>query len=402
MIQRVCSIAVGISILTILTASSLLAHEGPHTTVQVGETLSEIAERNNTDVETLYYLNNLTDADIIRHGNLLALPNPDDENAPSLSAAEDLSPQENEGLQEVDEQEEVGVQEQGEQELEEDVSTPLQNHIYRVYVVQPGDTIDAIARQHELSLENLLAINEMSATEALYEGQELLLPEQSPSLDEERPRQHVVQPGETLANIALLYGLSLGDVVQANQLLDPSLIVAGQILEIGEATATLLTVADGDPSRLNEPLATEPITEPPTEERWIDVDLSEQIVVAYEGATEVNRFIMSSGLPATPTVTGEFRIWAKTTIQDMYGGNRAAGSDYYLEDVEWVQYFHKDYGFHGTYWHNNFGQPMSRGCINMRNEDAKWLFEWASPHDVKPGWIISDAATPGTLVIVHE
>ena len=63
----------------------------------------------------------------------------------------------------------------------------------------------------------------------------------------------------------------------------------------------------------------------------------------------------SSDCWATPTVTGTFRIWAKTPVQDMYGGNRAAGDYYFLEDVDSVQYFFEDYGFHGTYWHENFG-----------------------------------------------
>ena len=113
-------------------------------------------------------------------------------------------------------------------------------------------------------------------------------------------------------------------------------------------------------------------------------------------------FIVSTGLPATPTVTGTFRIWAKTTIQDMYGGSRAAGDYYYLKDVQWVQYFYEDYSFHGTYWHNNFGRPMSRGCVNMTIEDAKWLFDWASPEQPNNGWLLSSPDNPGTLVLVHQ
>lgn len=143
---------------------------------------------------------------------------------------------------------------------------------------------------------------------------------------------------------------------------------------------------------------------PTATEKWIDVDLSEQRVVAYEGVKPVRAFIVSTGLPGTPTVQGTFRIWIKTRIQDMSGGNRAAGDYYYLKDVEWVQYFFEEYAFHGTYWHNNFGRPMSRGCVNMRNEDAKWLFEWASPsYDFDgPRWQKPTGDDPGTLVVVHE
>jgi lipoprotein-anchoring transpeptidase ErfK/SrfK len=146
-----------------------------------------------------------------------------------------------------------------------------------------------------------------------------------------------------------------------------------------------------------------PIEMPDTDERWIRVDLSEQTVVAYEGARPIRGFIISSGLPRTPTVTGSFRIRAKVRSQTMTGGDPALGNYYNLANVQWVQYFFADYGFHGTYWHQKFGQPMSHGCINMTNADAKWLFDWAGPKwDGKSIWYASTADNPGTLVIVHE
>lgn len=114
--------------------------------------------------------------------------------------------------------------------------------------------------------------------------------------------------------------------------------------------------------------------------RWIDVNLSEQQIYAYEGDILVNSFLVSTGLPNTPTVTGEFNIYVKVPMQDM------SGPGYYLTDVPWVMFFYEDYGFHGTYWHNNFGSPMSRGCVNLRTEDAEWLYNWASV---------------GTRVVVH-
>ena len=139
------------------------------------------------------------------------------------------------------------------------------------------------------------------------------------------------------------------------------------------------------------------------DERWIRVDLSEQMVIAYEGLKPVRGFIVSTGLPGTPTVTGVFRIRTKVRSQTMTGGSLALGTYYNLPNVEWVQYFYADYGFHGTYWHNNFGQPMSHGCINMTNADAKWLFDWAGPKwDGKTIWYAASASNPGALVIVHE
>ena len=116
------------------------------------------------------------------------------------------------------------------------------------------------------------------------------------------------------------------------------------------------------------------------EGRWIDVDLSEQRVTAYEGATPVRTFIVSTGTADHPTVTGQFRIYVKLVATDM------SGPGYYLPDVPWTMYFYRGYALHGTYWHNNFGTPMSRGCVNLRIEDAKWLFDFASV---------------GTLVNVH-
>ncbi len=115
-------------------------------------------------------------------------------------------------------------------------------------------------------------------------------------------------------------------------------------------------------------------------ERWIDVDLSNQKLVAYEGDTPVHWVTVSTGLPGTPTVTGQYRIYVKYPAQTM------SGPGYYLPDVPYVMYFYQGYGIHGTYWHNNFGHPMSHGCVNAPTPDAQWLYNWA---DV------------GTLVNVH-
>ena len=116
-------------------------------------------------------------------------------------------------------------------------------------------------------------------------------------------------------------------------------------------------------------------------ERWIDVDLSSQTVSAYEGKSSVNSFLVSTGTWQHPTVTGRFHVYVKYRYTDM------AGPGYYLPDVPYTMYFYDGYGLHGTYWHSNFGTPMSHGCINLRTEDAAWLYNWASV---------------GTLVSVHE
>lgn len=108
------------------------------------------------------------------------------------------------------------------------------------------------------------------------------------------------------------------------------------------------------------------------EGRWIDVDLANQRVTAYDGAEPVRTFVVSSGVRAHPTITGQFRIYAKYRATDM------GGPGYYLTDVPYTMYFYRGYSLHGTYWHNNFGTPMSHGCVNMATPDAEWLFGFAS------------------------
>jgi lipoprotein-anchoring transpeptidase ErfK/SrfK len=107
-------------------------------------------------------------------------------------------------------------------------------------------------------------------------------------------------------------------------------------------------------------------------ERWVYVNLSEQRLYAYEGDTLVNSFVVSTGTWQTPTVTGKYKIWIKLRSSSM------SGPGYYLPDVPYIMYFYKGYGIHGTYWHNNFGTPMSHGCVNMTIADAEWVYNFTS------------------------
>lgn len=132
----------------------------------------------------------------------------------------------------------------------------------------------------------------------------------------------------------------------------------------------------------NPPADTSAPVEPAvdTSGRWIDIDLSQQMLYAYEGDTVVNSFLVSTGVAAHPTVVGQFYIYVKYLYTDM------SGPGYYLPDVPYTMYFYQGYGIHGTYWHHNFGTPMSHGCINMETNDAAWMFNFASV---------------GTLVNIH-
>lgn len=140
-----------------------------------------------------------------------------------------------------------------------------------------------------------------------------------------------------------------------------------------------------------------PPTKQPSGEKWIDVDLTRQVLVAYEGDVEVLRTTVSTGSAWTPTVTGRFRIFRKLLSQTM------VGPDYVQPDVPYVMYFYGAYSLHGTYWHNDFGQPRSHGCVNLRIADAEWLFYWTDPQ-LPPGAteVWDTVSGKGTLVVVHN
>ena len=142
-------------------------------------------------------------------------------------------------------------------------------------------------------------------------------------------------------------------------------------------------------------------TLPSGEEKWIEVSISEQKVRAWEGNRQVMEFPISSG-KWSPTPTGTFNIWYKTRNQSMIGGSQELGTYYNLPNVPHNMFFHKGYAIHGAYWHNNFGQPMSHGCVNSPLANAAQIFEWAGPV-VPAGKNVARASAdnPGTRVYVH-
>jgi lipoprotein-anchoring transpeptidase ErfK/SrfK len=169
---------------------------------------------------------------------------------------------------------------------------------------------------------------------------------------------HVVEQGQELGLIAREYGVSVEDILAMNDLDNPDLLYIGQELVIPAAGIYTPTAADA-PSA------------PTSTGKAIVVSTEDQRIYAYENGQLVRSDLVSTGLPATPTVQGDYHIYVKYTATDM------SGPGYYLPQVPYTMYFYEGYGIHGTYWHNSFGRPMSHGCVNLPTSEAEWFFNWA-------------------------
>ena len=147
---------------------------------------------------------------------------------------------------------------------------------------------------------------------------------------------------------------------------------------------------------------------PDVEDKRIEVDISwqTQTLSCYEGNSEVYFCRISSGkaegaTPLTPELSPGFMIWRKLYSLHM-GGSTAAGS-WDVPAVGWTSLFHGDgVAIHSTYWHNNFGEPMSHGCVNARPEDAKWIFRWSHPAAPSETGDLTITGSGGTRVIVNQ
>ncbi len=157
---------------------------------------------------------------------------------------------------------------------------------------------------------------------------------------------------------------------------------------------------------LREELRVLNVTPPPAEagptERWLDVDLQEQVLVAYEGAQPVYATLISSGAKGHETPEGLFRIWIKFAEVDMKGQAPGEGP-YRVATVPWVMFFEGDFALHTSYWHDRFGEPVSHGCVNLSPRDARALYGWSAP-EVPLGWSMAYASAeqPGSLVRVRR
>lgn len=242
-----------------------------------------------------------------------------------------------------------------------------------VHVVRPGENLFRIGLRYGVTVDAMMAANGLSNGGRIYVGQRLVVPTgDSGTTSGAHPSGvHVVRPGENLFRIGLRYGVSYRTLAAVNGIANPNQVYAGQRLRIPGR-------ADSAPSRASSPSKSS--STQGHSGRWIDVDLSAQRLTAYAGDTPVRSTLVSTGLSRTPTPTGRYHIYVKYLADDM------AGPGYYLPGVPYTMYFHRGYSLHGTYWHANFGRPMSHGCVNLPTPEARWLYSWASV---------------GTLVKIH-
>jgi LysM repeat protein len=345
--------------------------------VQAGDTLFQIALSNGVTVEELVAANGLANPSQIEIGQVLIIPGAAAAPAPAANVT--------------------------------GRGNTSGGPVY--YVVQVGDTLNRIAQLYGVTPAAITAANGLADANHIEIGQSLLIPGLSapggsataptvptapvvsnppavPTATNMPPtaapptatippaaptavvplRTHVVQPGEDLASIANQYNVNWPDIVALNNITDPNLLFAGMVLKIPNSPGTPLTTMEtsgGAPPG--------PITSAASDVagKRIVVILHEQRVYAYQDGQLVRNVLVSTGLPGTPTVTGTFHIYVKYTAQLM------VGPDYYLPNVPWVMYFYQGYSLHGTYWHHNWGHPMSHGCVNMPTDEALWLYDWA-------------------------
>lgn len=269
-----------------------------------------------------------------------------------------------------------------------------------LHEVQPKESAASIAAKSGMPVAQFVEMNKVSPQQRLRPGARYYVPAQDGLLASKEVPVHVVREGDSLEALADRYRSSVKEILSVNELTEKQALVPGTQLLV--PALSLHTRIGNAPEGKNGFPLIDIRDFPSLTEKWVEVDLSTQRVVAWEGVRPLRSFVISSGTWRTPTVTGVFRIRAKVPSQRMSGGSEETGDAYSLAGVPWVSYFFEAFSFHGTYWHNNFGVPMSHGCINMKTPEAEWLYKWMTPENPTEEWYNTSPDERGTLVIVHK
>jgi LysM repeat protein len=312
----------------LLIASPAHAQERYHV-VKRGENLALIAQQYNVDLRALMDLNDISNANVVYTGQRLLIPM-------SASAGIYGTPANEEQLPARD----------------------------GYYVVRRGDSLSQIAQRYTLPMSDLMRLNGINNAGSIYVGQRLRVTarvDPAPAEETLEPQIadniYVVQADDTLAAIAKQFNTTPQALMSANGLPNGNAIWEGQRLRIRVAPMLDNTLA----------VAGAPVDG----RRWIEVNLTDQTLTAWQGDVAVLHTKISSGTKFTPTVKGHFKVLRK------YKSTPMSGPGYSIPNVPWTMYFHGGYAIHGAYWHNKFGQPMSHGCVNVRVDEAELLYNWA-------------------------
>jgi LysM repeat protein len=354
-------------LLTLFTAPVFAQDDQIHV-VQRGETLFRIALRYGISTKALVQANNITNPSRILAGQRLIIPKFD----PSPAVVEN----------------------------------PLVAGTPTTHTVQPGETVASIAALYGMTPDQLVQINNLTNPNRILRGQQLTVwstapldpnadPNAVPQVNIAQPIQpettvvtpapalalptaipqaapasqtYIVKPGEHLSQIAQRYGISWTVIAQANNIANPDQIYAGQTLIIPTGNKPSNDYSSAVQTNGYDPALPFPPQPTILVGKQIVVDLSEQRLYAFDNGNLVREVVVSTGLPGTPTVLGDYTVYVKYTAQTM------SGPGYYLPGVPYVMYFYQGYSLHGTYWHNNFGHPMSHGCVNMPTPEAEWFY----------------------------
>lgn len=201
---------------------------------------------------------------------------------------------------------------------------------------------------------------------------------------------------------------ALGNIVPEDKLgYRVALALSGKTVRSGGAT--LLETTHGTYVREDQIVRIDPAEKMPSwataGQKWIDVSILKQSLVAYEGTKPVYVTLVSTGADGLgdpkkthSTIQGVFRIHTKHVSVTMDGDE--VGDEFDLRDVPFAQYFTEGYALHAAYWHDDFGTPRSHGCVNLAPRDAAWLFEWTTP-EVPKEWHAGLSLRGGTIVYTH-